>query len=319
MAASQSAVAPSKLQAPVRRFEQYQAAVEAMAGYEAALHASAVLRRSNGLTVTDQDQPEEVFCLFPARPLLPPLALIGGMGPLAGAMAFRRACARFRNSRAVVLYQACSTPDRSTVILGEDGPHAPLCREMALRLAGAVRLALDFTGSANQPVRCIIACNSAHYFWRLLQEDLRQTAPGPERQVRMISLVDSTLEALESRSCRNTLVLAAEGARIGQVFSAPFRDAGIAFEEPSPTLARLLMRAIFEGVKALDDRRAVELGNEFFETVLRTGRDYDCILAGCTELPLTIDLLRLHGSPAVAAFLSRVRVIDPMEEALCRS
>jgi aspartate racemase len=168
-------------------------------------------------------------------------------------------------------------------------------------------------------VRCIIACNSAHYFWRLLQEDLRQTAPGPERQVRMISLVDSTLEALESRSCRNTLVLAAEGARIGQVFSAPFRDAGIAFEEPSPTLARLLMRAIFEGVKALDDRRAVELGNEFFETVLRTGRDYDCILAGCTELPLTIDLLRLHGSPAVAAFLSRVRVIDPMEEALCRS
>jgi hypothetical protein len=53
---------------------------------------------------------------------------------------------------------------------------------------------------------------------------------------------------------------------MGQVFSAPLRDAGLAFEEPSPTLSRLLMRAIFEGVKALDDRRAVELGNEFLRS-----------------------------------------------------
>jgi aspartate/glutamate racemase len=83
-------------------------------------------------------------------------------------------------------------------------------------------------------------------------------------------------------------------------------------------LSRLLMRAIFEGVKALDDRRAVELGNEFFETILESRWDYDCVLAGCTELPLLIDLLRLHGSLAVAAFLSRVRIVDPMEEALCR-
>jgi len=319
MAASQSVLASPKLPTPVRRFEQYEAAVQAIAGYEAALHENALLRRSSGLTVTDQDQPAEVFCLLPARPLRPPLALIGGMGPLAGAMAFRRACARFRDSRAVVLYQACSMPDRSTIILGEDGLDTPLCREMAWRMAGAVRLAVGLAGPASRPARCIIACNSAHYFWRLLEEDLRQTAPGPECEVQMISLVDSTLEALRFQSCRRTLVLTAEGARIGQVFSAPFRGAGIAFEEPSPALGRLLMRAIFEGVKALDDRRAVELGNEFFETILRNGREYDCVLAGCTELPLTIDLLRLRGSPAVAAFLSRVRIVDPLEEALCRA
>jgi aspartate racemase len=312
-------MAPLKLQAPVRRFQRYEAAVQAMAGHEAALCENALRRRSNGSTVTDQDQPEEVFCLFPARPLHPPLAIIGGMGPLAGAMAFRQACTRFRDSRAVVLYQACSMPDRSTVILGGDGPHTPSCRGVALRLTGAVRLAVDIAGPASPPARCIVACNSAHYFWRLLKDELRQTEPGRECQVRMISLVDSSLEALKFQSCRKALLLATEGARVGQVFSAPFRDAGIAFEEPSPTLGRLLMRAIFEGVKALDDRWAVELGNEFFETILRTGRDYDCVLAGCTELPLIIDLLRLRGSPAVAAFLSRVRIVDPMEEALCRA
>jgi len=290
-----------------------------MSGYEAALRENALRRRLNGLTVTDQDQPAELFCLSPVRPLRPPLALIGGMGPLAGAMAFRRACARFQDSRAVVLYQACSMPDRSTIILGEDGPVTPLCREMAWRLAGAVRLAVSVAGPASQPARCIIACNSAHYFWRLLEDDLRQTRAGQECEVQMISLVNSTLEALKRQSCRKTLVLAAEGARMGQVFSAPFRDAGIAFEEPSPTLGRLLMRAIFEGVKALDDRRAVQLGNEFFETALRAARDYDCILAGCTELPFIIDLLRLRGSPAVAAFLFRVRIVDSLEEALRRA
>ena len=313
MSASQSALAPSQILAPVRRFFEYAAAADAMAGYEAALRENALRRRRNGGTVTDQDQPEEVFCFFPARPLQPPLAIVGGMGPLAGAMAFRRACSRFRDSRPIVLFQACSVPDRSTIILHENGQRTRLSSEVASQLAAAVRLAVGVAGSASQTARCIIACNSAHYFWRLLEDELR------ECEVQMISLVDSTVEALKFQSSRKTLVLTAEGARVGQVFSAPFRDAGIAFDEPSPALSRLLMRAIFEGVKALDDRRAVELGNEFFETILESGWDYDCVLAGCTELPLLIHLLRLHGSLAVAAFLSRVRIVDPMEEALCRA
>ncbi len=318
MSAPKSFLAPQVLEAPVRRFQHYEAAVQAMADYRAALCENASWRRSNGLTVTDQDQPEEAFGLFPARPDHPPLVIIGGMGPLAGALAFRQACARFRDSRAVVLYQACSVPDRSTIILGEGRPDTPLCHEMALRLADAVRTAVDLVPPFSQPARCIIACNSAHYFWQLVVDDLRQTAARP-CEVQMISLVESALEAIRFRSCRRALLLATEGAQAGQLFSAPFRDAGIAFDEPSPTLSRLLMSAVFEGMKSLDEHRAVELGNEFFETVVRSGREYDCVLAGCTELPLTIDLLRLRGSPAVAAFLSRVKIIDPLEEALCHA
>src|ERR1022692_1910839 len=123
MPASQSAMASPKLQAPVRRFEQYEAAVQAMAGYEAALRENALRMRSNGLTVTDQDQPAEVFCLLPVSPLPPPLAPIGGMGPLAGAMAFRRACARFRDSRAVGLYLVCPMAGRRRAAVR--GPHWP--------------------------------------------------------------------------------------------------------------------------------------------------------------------------------------------------
>jgi aspartate/glutamate racemase len=287
-----------------------------MVDYEAALYRNASWKRANCIPVTDQDQPEEVFGLFPARPDLPPLAIVGGMGPLAGAQAFRKACGRFQDSRALVLYQACSLPDRSTVILGEDGPDTPLCYEIALRLADAVRLAVDHLGPPpSQPARCIIACNSAHYFWPLVARELRQTTARP-REMQMISLVDSSLQALRSRSSRRTLLLATEGARAGKVFSAPCLDAGIVFDEPSPAQSRLLTGAIFEGVKSLDPRRAVQLGNEFFETILRSGRDYDCVLAGCTELAPLIDLLRRNGSPGVTAFLSRVTIVDPVEEAL---
>ena len=111
-------------------------------------------------------------------------------------------------------------------------------------------------------------------------------------------------------------MLETEGARSGEVFSAPFRGAGVPFDQPPPELSRLLMSAIFEGIKALDERRALELGNEFFEAILRSGREYDCLLAGCTEIPLTIDLLRHRGSLAVMAFLNHIRVVDPLEEAL---
>ena len=313
MTAAHTAASP-QLRAPVRRFARHQAAIESMAGYEAALCEGAALRRSRGLTVADQDQPEEAFGLFPEGASLPPLAIIGGMGPLAGSMAFRRACARFRDTRSVVLYQACSVPDRSAVILSGRRSDGPACREMASRLADAVQLAVSLAGSDCRLVRCILACNTAHYFWRPLTDQLRSSAPG-----QMISLVEAAAAALQSQAHRKTLLLMTEGARVGRVFSAPFLEAGIGFEEPTPELSHLLMRAIFEGVKSLDSRRAVELGNEFFERMIATGRNYDCLLAGCTEIPHTIDLLRLHGSPRTASFLSQVVVVDPLEEALRRA
>lgn len=203
-------------------------------------------------------------------------------------------------------------PDRSTVILSECRPDTPLCHEVAFKLAAAVRLAINQIAPDGQTARCILACNSAHYFWRLMTDELRLSAP----QVQMISLVDSAVESLRSPSCRKTLLLTTEGARIGKVFSTPCHDAGIAFDEPSPTLSRLVMSTIFEGMKSMDECRAVDRGNELFETILRSGQNYDCILAGCTELPLTINLLRQNGNHAVAAFLSRVRVVDPLQEAL---
>ena len=86
MAVSQSAVASLVIEAPIHRFQHYGAAVQAMADYQAALCENASQRRSQGFAVTDQDQPDEVFCLCPAGADQPPLAItaakVDGMAAL---------------------------------------------------------------------------------------------------------------------------------------------------------------------------------------------------------------------------------------------
>jgi hypothetical protein len=76
------------------------------------------------------------------------------------------------------------------------------------------------------------------------------------------------------------------------------------------------MRTIYEGPKSLDERRAVELGTMFFEAVARGMTDIGCVLAGCTELPTTLELLRERSTSTVRSFLARVDIVDPMDAAL---
>ncbi len=301
---------------PVHRFDDFREATSSIDRYALSLQMQAAERRSRGLSVSDQDYPEEAFCLMPPGAARRPIALIGGMGPLAGALAFRRACERFGDSRATVLYQACSVPDRTPVILADRGARlTPADLDVATRLARAIEAAVDLLPQAAERVDCIMACNSAHYFCEPLKSSLAR-APDLARRLSLISTVKCSVRALRAMTCDRVLLLCTEGARVGRIFSSAATEAGIRFDEPEPGLDRLLMRAIYDGLKSLDEGRAVEFGTQFFEGVLRNMGDFDCILAGCTELPPIIELLRRRSTPTVGAFLSRVTVLDPLEAAL---
>jgi len=301
---------------PVHRFDDFREAMDSIAGYAISLQTRAAERRSRGLSVSDQDYREEAFCLMPPGVARRPLALIGGMGPLAGALAFRKACERFGDSRATVLFQACSVPDRTPIILADRGARlTPADLDVATRLARAIEAAVDLLPQAVGRVDCIMACNSAHYFWEALKSSLAR-APDLTRRLSLISTVKCSVRALHALAYDRILLLCTEGARVGRIFSSAATEAGIRFEEPEPGLDRLLMRAIYDGVKSLDEGRAVEFGTQFFEGVLRNMGDFDCILAGCTELPPIIELLKRRSTPTVGAFLSRVTVLDPLEAAL---
>jgi aspartate racemase len=299
----------------VHRFDDAREAMHAIGSYISWLQLQAISCRSNGAVVKDQDYPEDAFCLMPKRPYRRPLALIGGMGPLAGARAFIQACEKFGESRRITLYQACSVPDRTSIILaGRRNPSHSSDLEMATHLANAVCRALDLFPETTEWTDCILVCNSAHYFYEPLARIL---ARFPAYRMNLISLTASAIRRVCSEAIESpVLLLCTEGARVGRIFSRAAAAAGVNFEEPSAEAELLLMRAIYHGIKSMDDERAVRFGTQFFETILREKGPYDSLLAGCTELPMMIELLRARGTPDVKAFLSHAAIIDPMNAAL---
>src|SRR6185436_12140845 len=137
-------------------FVESGAAIEAIHASMQRLSASAAERRLRGEEVCDQDFPVELFALRPARTTLPPLVLLGGMGPLAGAEGFVRACAMFGDRREIVLLQACSVPDRTQAVLADE--HAPVVHALETALREAVR----HVSSTRRPIDVIVLCNAAH-------------------------------------------------------------------------------------------------------------------------------------------------------------
>jgi len=231
--------------------------------------------------------------------MLSPLVLLGGMGPLAGAQGFARACSMFGESREIVLLQACSVPDRTRAVLADE--HVAVVSA----LEAALREAMRHVTSTRRPADVIVLCNAAHAF-----------LPRVGSDVRLISLVDCVVDALERRHTQPALILSSLGTRVSRIFTRRLEEEGIACIEPSDRIQESLMRAIYEGLKALDWDTASAAGEAAFSELLATNNDVECIVAGCTEIPPILDLLKRTGSEDLRKRLSRMDVVDPVELAL---
>lgn len=291
-------MAPASLAIRATEFVESTAAIEAIHAYIGRLSATAAARRLRGEQVRDQDFPVELFALRPPRTTRPPLVLLGGMGPLAGAKGFARACAMFGESREIVLLQACAIPDRTKAILA--GEHATLVRE----LEGALHEAIGHVESPRRPIDLIALCNAAHAFLPEVFARMKSDV------VRSISLVECVVDELRLRRSRPPLILATPGTRTARIFARRLDEEGIAFREPSPHAQETLTRAIYEGLKALDWETASAAGEAVF------GEETGCIVAACTEIPEILELLKRTGSDELARRLARIDVVDPVELAL---
>ncbi|HUP62204.1 MAG TPA: aspartate/glutamate racemase family protein [Thermoanaerobaculia bacterium] len=263
----------------------------------------------------DQNFPVELFALRPARTALPPLVLLGGMGPLAGANGFARACSIFGENREILLLQACSIPDRTRAVLADARSQAGISPEhMAVvrALEAALREAIRHVTSTRRPIDVIALCNAAHAF---LPGVFARTGSG---DVRLISLVECVVEELGRRRSRPALILSSAGTRVSRIFTRRLDEVGIAWVEPSDRIQATLMRAIYEGLKALDWETASVAGEAVFAEVLATHPDIECIVAACTEIPPILDLVKRTGSEDLRKRLSRIDVVDSVELALTR-
>lgn len=226
------------------------------------------------------------------------VGILGGMGPAAGAdfvRLFVDACARLLRAHGEpVADQAfpehwlaqVPVPDRSGALeSAELGAHQPL--EPMLQALGRLA-ALGSRAVA-------IACNTAHAWHATLQERFPQ--------IEVLHVAREVSAHLAARGVRGAALMATEGTyRVG-LYEQAMASSGIACHLPRDDERRLLMRGIYDGVKAGDMALAQ---NAFSQVALRLARRHGpvAIVMGCTEIPLG-----LHGVAAVEG----LALLDPAQ------
>lgn len=233
------------------------------------------------------------------------VGILGGMGPAAGAdfvRLFVDACARLLRAHGQVVGDQAfpehwlaqvPVPDRSGALeSSESGAHQPL--EPMLQALGRLA-ALGSRAVA-------IACNTAHAWHGTLQ------ARFP--QVEVLHVAREVSAHLAAQGVRGAALMATEGTyRVG-LYAQAMADAGIACHLPRDEERRLLMRGIYDGVKAGD----MALARSCFSRValqLAQRHGQVAIVMGCTEIPLglqgaagTEDLALLDPAQVLASALA---------------
>ncbi|RYX95981.1 MAG: aspartate/glutamate racemase family protein [Comamonadaceae bacterium] len=226
---------------------------------------------------------------FPIQPRAQTVGILGGMGPAAGAdfvRLFVAACAdRLRGLGIAVSDQAfpehwlaqVPVPDRSTALeaLGHLGGHQPL--DPMLQAMGKLA-ALGATAVA-------VACNTAHAWHETLQ------ARFPHIEV--LHVAREVARRLSADGVREVGLLATGGTYRAGLYDQALGEAGIVCRVPSSDERGLLMRGIYEGVKAGDLAFARDAFSEVAQN-LAARHGLSTLVMGCTEIPLA-----LSAAPAV--------------------
>jgi aspartate/glutamate racemase len=282
-----------------------------------AISAIQKLRRSiyNGSAKQDQEHPSEILFLDTPNPDVPPVLLLGGMGPLAGLDGFEAACNCWGDRRQLLLYQACHIPCRTEAILAECNGNKAKAKQLVQEMGLAIFYAsTHFNRTAK--IRLLLLCNTAHYFLPRISSWLRQYNPTFSDRLEMVSLVRAGVVAAKEVFPHYITPLNTIGGYISGVGSKALANAGIPYTTFSQEMQQILHQAIYEGIKAMNIKMALQYGNAFFLQLLKQKPSDRVLLAGCTEIPVLYKKLLKRGAQPVQQFLASTRVINPAEIAI---
>ncbi|MEW6547611.1 MAG: amino acid racemase [Bacillota bacterium] len=232
------------------------------------------------------------------RPKDKVVGILGGMGPAATLDLLSKVlrhtpATRDQEHLRILVDINPKVPDRVAAILEGGEDPGPVLVEMArgLERMGAGLLA--------------IACNTAHYWWQATQE-----AVG----VPVLHMIRETVRYLEGLDpVPRTAGLLASNAvvRVG-LYQEALRDAGIEVVVPSDPAQERVMRVIW-GVKGGEDPGSLQsLLRSVADEVVTRGAQ--CVIAGCTEIPIVLPFVGNLGVPVVDAtdVLARAIVREAM-------
>ncbi|MCU7918280.1 MAG: aspartate/glutamate racemase family protein [Candidatus Thiodiazotropha sp. (ex Epidulcina cf. delphinae)] len=278
-------------------------------------HTAEEIRRCGGV-YRDQDHPVEIISLSPEAPARPPLLLIGGMGPLAGLTGFEMACRRFRGQRRILLFQACGTPCRTTAITAQ---HALLSKRTETQVIISIAHALIKGATMiEEPMgEAILLCNTAHYFLPAASNRFLATPIAEEKHVTIHSLISAAADETQRLGHRRALILATKGTYAAELYTEALYRRDITPVTPAQQAQAWLEIAIRYGIKGQNIELARQAGCACFHAFEEDLRKIDCIIAGCTEIPLLLKLVIAHtGYDRVAGFLRETDIVDPLASLL---
>ncbi len=244
------------------------------------------------------------------------VGILGGMGPAAGAdftRLFVEACTERMQALGVCVTDQnfpehwlaqLPVPDRSHALEATGPEHdAPLHAMQS----GLRRLASLGVSSV------AIACNTAHAWYAALQ------ASCPD--VELLHIARETAAHLVAQGVREGGLLATVGTYRTELYGRAFADVGIRCIEPDDAGKALLMRGIYQGVKAGNMGVARQCFGDAAASLARVHPHITLVMA-CTEIPLALPgsaqvrghLLVDPGAVLAAALAQRAyRCADPAE------
>ncbi|MDM7831349.1 cysteate racemase [Cellulomonas edaphi] len=210
-----------------------------------------------------------------------PVGVIGGVGPLATVYFMDKVvrltqAARDQDHVDMVVMQHATIPDRTEYILGvsSDDP-GPV---MAADARTLERVGVSFI---------VVPCNTAHHF---TAEVVAATS------VPVLSIVEETIaEVVEQRPGTRTVgVLATSGTLAAQVYQHAAEARGLSWVVPTDDEQAVVMRVIYDQVKAGQPADLAALRGVAQALVARGAQT---IVLGCTELSVVADDADLLADP----------------------
>lgn len=233
------------------------------------------------------------------------LGIIGGLGPMATAYFLEltvkmTAAGRDQEHLRAVLMEAPDIPDRTAHILDRSRPSP---------LPSLIRYArqLESLGCSHIAIPCI----TSHYFFPELQRELA---------VPLLNIVEETARHLRENGVRTAGVMATTGTVRTELFQSALAREGIACVLPDEAHQAMVMRVIYDDVKA-----GLPVEKDVFGEAAAHLRENgaECLILGCTELSLAnrdeplgagcLDALEVLSRAAVLACGKPLR---PMYESL---
>ncbi len=199
------------------------------------------------------------------------IGVIGGMGPLASCDFYRTLielvpAEKDQEHARVIIMSDPTIPDRTKAILEDGEDPLPYMIDIANRL---IKAGAHFI---------VIPCNTAHFFVKEIKKAI---------DVPIISIIDATLKRVKDKGFSSALLFATDATVSTGLYEENAKKWGIKVYTPDKENQKLIMKAI-RLVKKGTIPEAKKITRKVVKTMLDTF-SVECIIGGCTEVPLMWD------------------------------